>query len=66
MAASYGTLEKTFKENNTKSIITGIGVLGGIFYALKTKKQFWGIAGFAFLGGVSGAIVSNVVTNIKK
>jgi len=47
-------------------ILGSIGTLGGLYYAFKGKKGFWGYAGFAILGGIAGSIIGGLYDNTMK
>lgn len=47
-------------------ILGSIGTLGGLYYAFKGKKGFWGYAGFAILGGLAGSIIGGLYDNTIK
>lgn len=52
------------KTNNTTLILGSIGALGGLYYAFKKGKGFWGYAGFFVLGSIAGHLAGNVVTSV--
>ena len=47
-------------------IVGSIGTLGGLYYAFKGKKGFWGYVGFALLGGLGGSIIGGLYDNTIK
>jgi hypothetical protein len=47
-------------------ILGSIGTLGGLYYAFKGNKGFWGYAGFAILGGFAGSIIGGLYDNTIK
>jgi hypothetical protein len=47
-------------------ILGSIGTLGGLYYAFKGNKGFWGYAGFAILGGLAGSIIGGLYDNTIK
>jgi hypothetical protein len=47
-------------------ILGSIGTLGGLYYAFKGNKGFWGYAGFAILGGFAGSIIGGLYDNAMK
>jgi hypothetical protein len=47
-------------------ILGSIGTLGGLYYAFKGKKGFWGFVGFALLGGVAGSVIGGLYDNTIK
>jgi hypothetical protein len=61
-------LERTKKIANASSIGGTIGMIGGLVYAFKTKKKFWGYVGFGLLGSIGGSLITNVAVRpfIKK
>ena len=46
------------------SVLSGVGMLGGLFYAFKSKRKFWGYIGFAVLGSISGSIVGGIISQV--
>ena len=46
------------------SVLSGVGMLGGLFYAFKTKKKFWGYVGFAVLGSIAGSITGGIISQV--
>jgi hypothetical protein len=59
---------RTKKIENITSIGSTIGLVGGLVYAFKTKKGFWGYVGFGILGSVVLGMTSKVLARsfIKK
>lgn len=52
------------KTNNTTLILASAGALGGLYYAFKKGKGFWGYAGFFVLGSIAGHLAGNIVTAV--
>lgn len=52
------------KTNNTTLILASAGALGGLYYAFKKGKGFWGYAGFFALGSIAGHLAGNIVTSV--
>lgn len=52
------------KTNNTTLILASAGALGGLYYAFKKGKGFWGYAGFLVLGSIAGHLAGNIVTSV--
>lgn len=52
------------KTNNTTLILGSVGALGGLYYAFKKGKGFWGYAGFFVLGSIAGHLAGNVITAV--
>lgn len=52
------------KTNNTTLILASAGALGGLYYAFKKGKGFWGYAGFFALGSIAGHLAGNIVTAV--
>ena len=52
------------KNNTTTMVLASIGALGGLYYAFKKGKGFWGYAGFFALGSIAGHLAGNVVTAV--
>ena len=52
------------KNNTTTMVFASIGALGGLYYAFKKGKGFWGYAGFLVLGSIAGHLAGNIVTSI--
>jgi len=52
------------KNNTTTMALASVGALGGLYYAFKKGKGFWGYAGFFILGGIAGHLAGNVVTAV--
>jgi len=49
-------------DNAMKSQMLGsIGSLGGLYYAFKKNKGFWGYVGFGLLGSVVGYTLGRVI-----
>jgi hypothetical protein len=49
-------------DNAQKTQILGsIGTIGGLYYAFKNKKGFWGYVGFALLGSVIGFQLGRII-----
>ena len=49
-------------DNAQKTQILGsIGTIGGLYYAFKKKKGFWGYVGFALLGSVIGFQLGRII-----
>ena len=40
------------KNNTTTMALASVGALGGLYYAFKKGKGFWGYAGFFVLGSI--------------
>jgi len=47
-------------------ILGSVGTLGGLYYAFKGQKGFWGFVGFALLGGVAGSVIGGLYDNTIK
>lgn len=45
-------------------VLASVGALGGLYYAFKKGKGFWGYAGFFVLGSIAGHLAGNVVTAV--
>lgn len=56
--------QKYMKTNKTTVILASVGALGGLYYAFKKGKGFWGYAGFFVLGSIAGHLAGNVVTAV--
>lgn len=52
------------KTNNVTLVLASVGALGGLYYAFKKGKGFWGYAGYFVLGSVAGHLAGNVVTAV--
>ena len=52
------------KNNTTTMALASVGALGGLYYAFKKGKGFWGYAGFFVLGSSAGHLAGNVVTAV--
>ncbi len=52
------------KNNSTTMFLASIGALGGLYYAFKKGKGFWGYAGFFVLGSIAGHLAGNIVTAV--
>jgi uncharacterized membrane protein YfcA len=52
------------KNNNITMALASVGAIGGLYYAFKKKKGFWGYAGFFILGSIAGHLAGNVVTAV--
>jgi uncharacterized membrane protein YfcA len=52
------------KNNTTTMVLASVGALGGLYYAFKKGKGFWGYAGFFVLGSIAGHLAGNVVTAV--
>lgn len=52
------------KNNNITMALASLGAIGGLYYAFKKGKGFWGYAGFFVLGSVAGHLAGNVVTAV--
>ena len=52
------------KNNTTTMVLASIGALGGLYYAFKKGKGFWGYAGFFVLGSIAGHLTGNIVTAV--
>ena len=48
-------LNATYWRRNLGYGLSGIGFVGGIYYAVKTKSGFWGGVGWAILGSMAGS-----------
>jgi uncharacterized membrane protein YfcA len=55
---------KNMKNNTTTMVLASVGALGGLYYAFKKGKGFWGYAGFFVLGSIAGHLAGNVVTAV--
>jgi hypothetical protein len=55
---------KNMKNNKTTMALASVGALGGLYYAFKKGKGFWGYAGFFVLGSIVGHLAGNVVTSV--
>ena len=56
---------KRFMKNNTTTmVLSSVGALGGLYYAFKKGKGFWGYAGFFVLGSIAGHLAGNIVTSV--
>lgn len=45
-------------------VLASVGALGGLYYAFKKGKGFWGYAGFFVLGSIAGHLAGNVVSAV--
>lgn len=45
-------------------VLASVGALGGLYYAFKKGKGFWGYAGFFVLGSIAGHLAGNVITAV--
>ena len=52
------------KNNNVTMALASLGAIGGLYYAFKKGKGFWGYAGFFVLGSVAVHLAGNVVTDV--
>jgi hypothetical protein len=52
------------KNNTTTMVLASVGALGGLYYAFKKGKGFWGYAGSFVLGSIAGHLAGNVVTAV--
>jgi len=52
------------KTSKTSVILASAGALGGLYYAFKKGKGFWGYAGFFVLGSIAGHLAGNVITAV--
>ena len=52
------------KNNNITMALASAGAIGGLYYAFKKGKGFWGYAGFFVLGSIAGHLAGNVVTAV--
>ena len=52
------------KYNKTTIVLASVGALGGLYYAFKKGKGFWGYAGFFVLGSIAGQLAGNVVSAV--
>ena len=52
------------KNNTTTMVLASVGALGGLYYAFKKGKGFWGYAGFFVLGSIAGHLTGNVITAV--
>ena len=52
------------KNNTTTMVLACVGALGGLYYAFKKGKGFWGYAGFFVLGSIAGHLAGNVVSAV--
>lgn len=59
-------MNNTINYKSAQYILGSIGTLGGLYYAFKGKKGFWGYAGFAILGGIAGSIIGGLYDNTMK
>ena len=55
---------ENMKNNTTTMVLASVGALGGLYYAFKKGKGFWGYAGFFVLGSIAGHLAGNVVTAV--
>lgn len=49
--------------NNTKfgSVLGSVGLIGGMFYAMKKRKDFKGLAMYGILFGIGGLLAGNAL-----
>lgn len=52
------------KNNNVTMALSSVGAIGGLYYAFKKGKGFWGYVGFFILGSIAGNLAGNVVTAV--
>ena len=52
------------KNNTTTMVLASVGALGGLYYAFKKGKGFWGYAGLFVLGSIAGHLAGNIVTAV--
>jgi uncharacterized membrane protein YfcA len=52
------------KNNNITMVLASAGAIGGLYYAFKKGKGFWGYAGFFVLGSIAGHLAGNIVTAV--
>lgn len=52
------------KNNTTKMALSSIGALGGLYFAFRGKKGFWGYVGFFILGSIAGNLAGTVVSAV--
>jgi len=52
------------KNNTTTMALASIGALGGLYFAFKGKKGFWGYVGFFVLGSIAGNLTGMVVSAV--
>ena len=52
------------KNNTTTMALASIGALGGLYFAFRGKKGFWGYVGFFVLGSIAGHLAGNVVSAV--
>lgn len=52
------------KNNTTTMVLASVGALGGLYFAFKQGKGFWGYAGFFVLGSIAGHLAGNVVSAV--
>jgi len=52
------------KNNNVTMALASLGAIGGLYYAFKKGKGFWGYAGYFVLGSIAGHLAGNVVTAV--
>ena len=52
------------KNNTTTMALASIGALGGLYFAFRGKKGFWGYVGFFVLGSIAGHLAGIVVSAV--
>lgn len=57
--------EKHLLTNTQKGLIS-LGVFAGAAYAISTKRSFWGIVGFMWLGSIAGGGVGYFFKKTEK
>lgn len=62
----FSNIKQDFNQNNTTSVLIGIGTLAGIFYSVYKKNTFWPTAAWAAGGAITGAITGSVLTKVIK
>ena len=62
----FSDIKQDFNQNNTTSILIGIGTLAGIFWGIHKKNTFWNTAAWGMGGAITGAIAGSVITKVIK
>lgn len=55
----------SFQSDKNMSIASSVGFLGGLFYAFKNQKGFWGYVGFGILGSIVASTLYKIVAPKK-
>ena len=64
---TYGiTITKDNKIQVFTSVLSSVGLLGGLYYAHKEGCHFWGYVGYAVLGSISLGTVGGIIQTISK